>query len=125
MFDHVSIGVRDLARSKVFYDAALAALGFRCLSADDGSLGYGASGVSLWLLKSSAPVPADDGSGLHLCFIAPTRAAVDAFHSGAVQAGGTSNGRPGVRTDYGPDYYAGFVRDPDGYRLESHCGQPE
>jgi len=70
----------------------------------------------------AAPVPADSGSNLHFCFVAPTRASVDAFHAAALGAGGTDNGAPGLRESYGPNYYAAFVVDPDGYRLEAYCG---
>lgn len=124
MFDHVSIGVRDIPRAKRFYDAALGALGYDCLSAEEGSLGYGKGGVGLWIGAVAAPVPADPGSNLHFCFAAPTRESVDAFHAAALAAGGTDNGKPGLREAYGPGYYAAFVVDPDGYRLEAYCGQP-
>ena len=70
-------------------------------------------------------MPADEKSGLHSCFTAPSRAAVDAFHSAALQAGGRDNGAPGLRVQYGPDYYAAFVIDPDGYRIEAYCGPAE
>ncbi len=122
MINHVSIGVRDVARAKRFYDAALGALGYKCLSADAGSLGYGREAVALWIGAAERPVPADDKSYLHFCFDAPTRKAVDAFHAAAMKAGGSDNGEPGARTDYGPNYYAAFVVDPDGYRIEAYCG---
>lgn len=123
MFDHVSIGVREIARSKRFYDAALGALGYDCLSADESSLGYGKDSVGLWIGEVSAPVPPNRESNLHFCFVAPTRQSVDAFHAAALTAGGTDNGKPGLRESYGPDYYAAFVVDPDGYRLEAYCGK--
>lgn len=122
MFDHVSIGVRDLARTKVFYDAALSPLGYSRLYESDGGLGYGAASVAFWIETVSSPVPVDPKSGLHFCFSAPTRATVDAFHAAALKAGGTDNGAPGLRKAYGPNYYAAFVIDPDGYRIEAHCG---
>jgi len=124
MFEHVSIGVRDLARSKIFYDAALKPLGIACKTRGEGYLGYGRDGIGLWILQARSPVPSDPESGLHFCIGAPTRAAVDGFHAGAIGAGGADNGPPGVRNDYGPDYYAAFVIDPDGYRLEAWCGKP-
>jgi catechol 2,3-dioxygenase-like lactoylglutathione lyase family enzyme len=124
MFDHVSIGVRDVARTKRFYDAALKPLGYACLSEGKDSLGYGAGDVGLWISASDKPVPADKESGLHFCFVAPTRASVDAFHAGALAAGGSSNGQPGLRESYGPNYYAAFVVDPDGYRIEAYCKKP-
>lgn len=124
MFDHISIGVRELARSRRFYDAALGALGLSCLSNDESSLGYGKGAVGLWIGVAAAPVPPDPGSNLHFCLAAPTRASVDAFHAAALRAGGSDNGAPGLREDYGANYYAAFVVDPDGYRLEAYSGAP-
>lgn len=121
MLDHVSIGVADVARAKAFYDAVLSPLGYRCLSESPGSLGYGAGTVTLWVNAAARPVPADMESGLHFCFTAPTRASVDAFHAAALATGGKDNGKPGLRADYGPGYYAAFAIDPDGYRLEAYC----
>jgi len=123
MIDHVSIGVRDILRSKRFYDAALAPLGYKCLSEGAGSLGYGRDAVALWIGAAERPVPPDDKSNLHFCFAAPTRPGVDAFHAAALRAGGRDNGAPGLRADYGADYYAAFVVDPDGYRIEAYCGR--
>jgi catechol 2,3-dioxygenase-like lactoylglutathione lyase family enzyme len=121
MINHVSIGVRDLARTRRFYDAALTPLGYRCLSAGETSLGYGRDAVALWISTVERPVPPDHGSGLHFCFDAPTRSSVDAFHAAALGAGGGDNGKPGLRADYGPNYYAAFTVDPDGYRIEAYC----
>jgi len=122
MFDHVSIGVRDIAKAKAFYDAALKPLGYECLSADGSSLGYGDKAVGFWILAAERPVHDDPKSGLHFCFTAPSRQAVAAFHKAALAAGGRDNGKPGVRKDYGPHYYATFVLDPEGYRLEAYHG---
>jgi catechol 2,3-dioxygenase-like lactoylglutathione lyase family enzyme len=124
MFDHVSIGVRDAAASKRFYDAALAPLGYTCLSKSPGSLGYGRAAVALWIGEAERPVKADKGSGLHFCFAAPDREGVDAFHAAALANGGHDNGAPGLRPGYGENYYAAFVVDPDGYRLEAYCNAP-
>jgi catechol 2,3-dioxygenase-like lactoylglutathione lyase family enzyme len=124
MIDHISLGVSDMARARRFYDAALKPLGYTCLSADAGSLGYGRDATALWLLASDRPVAPDDKSGLHVCFAAPSRASVDAFHAAALAAGGRDNGSPGLRADYGASYYAAFAVDPDGYRLEAHCDAP-
>ena len=121
MFDHLSLGIGDLERSRAFYDASLAALGLKRLSDGEDSLGYGDTSVGLWLLLCARPVPAEAESGLHLCFRATSRAAVDRFHAAALARGGQDNGAPGLRPDYGPDYYAAFVIDPDGYRLEAYC----
>ncbi|HEX3500541.1 MAG TPA: VOC family protein, partial [Stellaceae bacterium] len=97
MLDHISIGVRDVAATKRFYDAALAPLGYTCLSASANSLGYGSDAVAFWVGTAERPVPADEGSGLHICFSAADRKAVDAFHAKALRAGGRDNGKPGLR----------------------------
>lgn len=124
MFDHISIGVRDIQAARRFYDAALGPLGYRCLSVGDSSLGYGDAAVALWILASEQPVPADPRSGLHFCFRAPSRSAVDAFHAAGLAVGGRDNGKPGLRPDYGETYYAAYVVDLDGYRVEAYCAQP-
>jgi catechol 2,3-dioxygenase-like lactoylglutathione lyase family enzyme len=124
MLNHISFGVRDIARTKRFYDAALKPLGYTCLSESPTSLGYGKDAVALWINPAKHPVPADAESGLHVCFDAPTRKAVDAFHKAALGAGGSDNGKPGLRADYGESYYAAFAVDPDGYRIEAYCGKP-
>ena len=125
MIDHVSIGVRDLAVAKQFYDAVLQPLGYKCLSESAGSLGYGRDSAGLWISAVARPVPADPDSGLHVCFAAASRKSVDAFHAAALRTGGRDNGKPGLRADYGPDYYAAFAIDPDGYRIEAYCGAAE
>lgn len=124
MLDHISIGVRDIKRAKDFYDAALAPLGYHCLMESHGSLGYGNSSAGLWVSSTPSPVPPDEKSGLHICFHAPSRQSVDDFHRAALAAGGRDNGGPGLRPDYGDSYYACFVVDPDGYRIEAHCEAP-
>jgi len=122
MIDHVSIGVRSIAAARRFYDAALNPLGIKCLSEGAASLGYGEENPRFWVSATDRPVPADEKSGLHFCFTAKTRAAVDAFHAAALRAGGRDNGKPGVRPEYDKNYYAAFVVDPDGYRIEAYCG---
>ena len=121
MINHVSIGVRDVAATRRFYDAALKPLGYQCLSESDSSLGYGGKSVELWISRSTNPVAPDERSGLHFCFTAPSRKSVDAFHAAAIAEGGRDNGKPGVRADYGDGYYAAFIVDPDGYRIEAYC----
>jgi catechol 2,3-dioxygenase-like lactoylglutathione lyase family enzyme len=106
MLDHVSIGVRDIAKAKGFYDAALKPL----------------EGVGFWINSAERPVAGDPKSGLHFCFAAPNRASVAAFHAAALAHGGRDNGKPGLRKDYGPHYYAAYVFDPEGYRLEAYFG---
>jgi catechol 2,3-dioxygenase-like lactoylglutathione lyase family enzyme len=127
MIAHVSIGVRDVDRSKFFYDAALEPLGYRCVRAARTLVGYGygADSISFWVVSAERPVPADEKSGLHFCFAAPDAAAVDAFHAAALRSGGHDNGAPGLRPMYAPDYYAAFIVDPDGYRIEAYYGPGE
>ena len=121
MLHHVSIGVRNIATSRAFYDAAFTPIGYTCLSADDVSLGYGKDSVAFWISGSDRPVAGDPKSGLHFCFMAPTRRSVEVFYEAALATGGRDNGKPGLREDYGPDYFAAFVIDPDGYRIEAYC----
>jgi catechol 2,3-dioxygenase-like lactoylglutathione lyase family enzyme len=125
MFDHVSIGVKDISRARKFYDAALSPLGYRCVMEAGGSLGYGQDGAGFWVSQVGSPVPPHDDSCLHICFSAPTRESVKAFHAAALAAGGRDNGKPGLRPEYGDNYYAAFVVDPDGFRLEAYCGAPK
>jgi catechol 2,3-dioxygenase-like lactoylglutathione lyase family enzyme len=125
MFDHISIGVRDIRRSRRFYDAALTPLGYRLLSESESSLGYGTDKVMLWLLKTESPVPADPRSGLHFAFVAPDVRSVGEFYIAALDSGGTDNGAPGER-HYHPGYYGAFVLDPDGNNIEAvHHGPAE
>jgi catechol 2,3-dioxygenase-like lactoylglutathione lyase family enzyme len=125
MFDHVSIGVKSLESAQKFYDAALSPLGYDRLTNFGKVSGYGAERVSLWVSEVAKPVVADMESGLHFCFVAPTEASVDAFYAQGLANGGTDNGPPGVRPDYSEFYYAAFVIDPDGYRLEAYFKRPE
>jgi catechol 2,3-dioxygenase-like lactoylglutathione lyase family enzyme len=123
MIHHVSIGVRNVGKTKAFYDAALAPIGYSCLSSDDASLGYGKDTVAFWISLSESPVVADPKSGLHFCFVAPTRRSVEAFYKAALATGGRDTGKPGLRADYGPSYFAAYVIDPDGYRIEAYSAQ--
>ena len=119
MFDHISIGVRNIARAKAFYDRTLEPIGYRRLSNGEDSPGYGKETVGLWIGVTSSPVPDDPKSGLHACFAAPDRESVAKFHAAALAAGGRDNGKPGIRADY----FAAYVVDADGYRLEAlHLG---
>lgn len=127
MLGHLSLGVRDLARAAAFYDAVLGALVYARVDSGAGSVGYGAAGTSndrlRLILEPDAAAP---GPGFHLAFAAPSREAVDAFHAAALAHGGVDRGAPGLRPRYGPDYYAAFVVDPEGYRIEAkHPPPPE
>ncbi|MCH7344971.1 VOC family protein [Pelomonas sp. CA6] len=123
MLHHLSLPVADLALSGRFYDAALGALGFRRVFEDDTAIGYGVEdGKDKLCLKLRSPAIAA-GPGFHLAFAAPDRAAVDRFHRDALRIGGQDNGSPGLRPHYGPHYYAAFLVDPDGHRIEAVINQ--
>ncbi|HAI48386.1 Glyoxalase-like domain protein [compost metagenome] len=119
MLHHLSLGVRDLAVAGAFYDAALGALGYRRVFEDDTAIGYGLVDDEDQLclkLRDDARAP---GPGFHLAFSAESPHAVQAFHRAALQCGGQDNGAAGLRPDYGDHYYAAFVIDPDGHRIEA------
>ena len=120
MLHHISFGVKDLERSAAFYDATLSALGYVRVWADETAVGYGYPGggdkLAIKLRSAEATAP---GPGFHLAFSAPSREAVALFHEEALRNGGKDNGGPGLRPDYGENYYAAFVVDPDGYRVEA------
>lgn len=103
MLNHISIGVADIGRSKAFYDAALKPLVFECMSVGETSLGYSARSVRFWIGSAKRPVKPDLSSGLHFCFNASSRSAVDSFDYKALPRGGRDNGKPGPRPDYGDD----------------------
>jgi catechol 2,3-dioxygenase-like lactoylglutathione lyase family enzyme len=128
MLDHVSLGITDISRSRCFYDAALRPLGLvRIVDfGEDRGSDYGAApgahAVEFTITREAevrTPVP-----GAHICFRAPDRAAVDAFHAAALACGGRDNGGPGLRSRYHSDYYSAFVLDPDGHRIEAVCHAP-
>lgn len=121
MFDHVGYNVADFARSRAFYTAALAPLGQTILAEGEGWAMIGApGGARLWF---GAFGPA--ATPIHLAWTAASRAEVDAFHAAALAAGGRDNGGPGLRPEYGPDYYAAFIIDPDGHNIEAVCHAPD
>ena len=120
MIDHVSIAVRDLKAGERFYTALLATLGMTKLREwPDAAIGYGKKYPEFWINRRTdmAPIAAD--SGVHICLRAPSSAMVDAFHAAALAAGGISDGAPGLRAHYHENYYAAFIRDPDGNRIEA------
>lgn len=119
MIDHVSIAVQDLERARHFYRAVLGALGLAELETRGATAGYGKQYPEFWLNKRSDMTAAGAGSGAHVCFRVPNPQAVDAFHAAAVQGGGASDGKPGLRPQHGEGYYAAFIRDPDGNRIEA------
>jgi catechol 2,3-dioxygenase-like lactoylglutathione lyase family enzyme len=119
MIDHVSVGVRDLERAARFYEATLATLGLTLLVTRPATIGFGKSYPEFWvnLRTGMSAVPHESGS--HICLRAKTTAEVDAFHAAALGAGGISDGGPGLRPHDRVRYYAAFVIDPDGNRIEA------
>lgn len=126
MLHHLSLGATDIERSARFYDAALQPLGCVRVWSDlrpgeqGQAVGYGLPGggdkLAIKQVCTTTPLPSP---GFHIAFAAPSRQAVQAFHAAALASGGRDNGTPGLRPDYGPDYYAAFVLDPDGNHLEA------
>ena len=129
MIDHLGFDVSDYARSRTFYEKALAPLGMSVLmevtqeqSGGWEGCGIGANGKpEFWI--GSAGAGGRDGP-LHVAFVAPDRESVDAFHAAALAAGGRDNGEPGLRPQYHPNYYGAFVFDPDGNNIEAVCHRP-
>ncbi|MDQ0469058.1 VOC family protein [Labrys wisconsinensis] len=127
MLDHIGFPVSDLARSRAFYVAALAPLGFGVqwevtpeMSGGDSHVGFGPPGRPHFWIGTGRPLQ----GRLHVALVAVDRPAVDAFHAAALAAGGTDNGPPGIRAHYHPDYYGAFVLDPDGHNVEAVCHRP-
>ncbi|MCC6876301.1 MAG: VOC family protein [Sandaracinaceae bacterium] len=122
VYDHLSLGVADLDRAAAFYDASLAPLGIVRLWRAQRAVGYGPQGwrgEAPFALVVHGPDARPPGPGFHLAFAASSREAVDRFHAAALSLGGADEGPPGIRESYDPGYYAAFVRDPDGHRLEA------
>ncbi len=131
MFDHLSIGVADLDQSLKFYDAALKPLGISRMftMSDHGIAAYvDNQKLSFWLYSKTAEqaplVDLPSPPRFHLAFKAADRATVDAFYENAIAQGGTDDGPPGIRAHYHPNYYAAYVRDPNGYKIEAVCQDP-
>lgn len=125
MLDHTGINVANMVRSKAFYDAALAPLGYKILRDFGVAAGLGVSegfgqcldpGGDFWISEGDP-----EKSRIHIAFAAETHAVVDAFHRAAIEAGGADNGAPGFRPKYHASYYAAFILDPDGYNIEVVC----
>ncbi len=118
MIDHVGLSVSNFSKSKKFYDAVLAPLGYSAGFTDEkaGVAGFfGKDGTSLWVSRGK---PKDKQ---HLALKVSSRALVGKFHQIALKAGGRDNGKPGLRPQYTPTYYAAFVLDPDGHNVEAVC----
>lgn len=122
VIDHVTLGVSDFEAASRFYDRAMAVLGFRRIWETPSMVAYGVEGADDFGFQLDK-----DGArrGTHVAFRAPDRASVDRFHAEALAAGGRDNGAPGLRPQYHATYYAAFVLDPDGNRIEAVCHKPE
>lgn len=125
MIHHIDFAVTDLERSREFYERALAPLGLALVMtftnyAGRRVIGFGSLPDPVFWIRDGQPL----SGRLHVAFQASSRAAVDAFHAAAVQAGGTDNGSPGLRPRYDDHWYAAFVLDPDGHNIEVVCRHP-
>lgn len=118
MLDHLSLGVADLARSKIFYEQLFAPLGYRCLRANDAEMAFGTDDTwAFWLY------PVDQGASVvgartHIAIKAPSRDAVVAAHQAGAALGGVTTREPGLRPDISPAYFGAILRDPDGHTIE-------
>ena len=119
LISHLSLGTNDFARSLAFYDAVLATLGARRLLAHPEAQAWGRLYPEFWLQTPIDGRPATLGNGTHIGFLAESRAQVAAFHAAGLAQGGTCDGPPGPRPDYGPQYFGCFLRDPDGHKIEA------
>jgi len=120
MIDHAGVTVRDVVKSKRFYAAALAPLGYTLLMEFEESAGFGvAPKPDFWIGEGAPNVPP-----VHIAFRAATRGEVDEFHRAALAVGGRDNGAPGLRPHYHANYYGAFVLDPDGHNVEAVCHDP-
>jgi catechol 2,3-dioxygenase-like lactoylglutathione lyase family enzyme len=120
MIDHTGVAVADVAKSKAFYRAALAPLGYTIIMEFDDAVGMGVPPKpDFWIGRT-----ADCGAPIHVAFRADSRAQVDAFHKAALAAGGKDNGAPGLRPHYHANYYGAFALDPDGHNIEAVCHAP-
>ena len=126
LLNHISFGTTDLGPSGIFYDATLATLGYRRVCASEYFIGWGlVDDQDAFALKLRKPHEVQiPGDGFHLAFTAPSRKAVDEFYRAAMSHGGKDNGGSGLHPEYGENYYAAFVFDPDGYRIEAVCHGP-
>jgi catechol 2,3-dioxygenase-like lactoylglutathione lyase family enzyme len=119
MIDHVSVPVRDLNTAARFYAAVLGTLGLTQLETRPATVGFGKKYPEFWINLRTDAAPVPPTSGAHVCFRARANELVDAFHAAALQHGGSSDGAPALRPQHGEGYYAAFIRDPDGNRIEA------
>ncbi|KAF1719458.1 VOC family protein [Pseudoxanthomonas wuyuanensis] len=119
LLSHISVGSNDFERATAFYDAVMPTLGARRIEAFPGAVAYGKAFPEFWVQTPLDGARASIGNGTHFGFIAESPQAVDAFHAAALAAGGSDEGAPGPRPQYGAAYYGGYVRDPDGHKIEA------
>ena len=119
MIDHISISVCNLDRAARFYDAVLGVIGYQMLEVRPHTVGFGKQYPEFWINLRAAMVPLADDCGTHVALRVRAAELVDAFHAAALAAGGASDGAPGLRPRHGRGYYAAFIRDPDGNRIEA------
>jgi catechol 2,3-dioxygenase-like lactoylglutathione lyase family enzyme len=119
VLDHISLGVSDLERAARFYEATLATLGLTKLVTRPATVGFGKAYPEFWINLRAGMAEVPPESGVHICLRARSTADVDAFHAAALGAGGRSDGAPGLRPHDRVKYYAAFIIDPDGNRVEA------
>ncbi|CAN5379394.1 VOC family protein [soil metagenome] len=121
LVSHVSVGVADVARAGVFYDAVMSTLGAHRVMEHPSGIGYGRTFPEFWASKPHDGGLPNVGNGTHVCFTADSIATIDAFHAAGLAHGGSDDGAPGFRPQYAPGYYAAFLLDPDGNKVEALC----
>ncbi|MEM7767431.1 MAG: VOC family protein [Pseudomonadota bacterium] len=119
IMSHVSVGASDPARAQAFYDRVLATIGAKRVLEEHGAVAYGKLFPEFWVQAPFDGGPRGVGNGTHFAFVADSREAVEAFHAEALAAGGTDDGPPGPRPQYGPQFYGCYVRDLDGHKIEA------
>jgi len=120
VIDHISLAVRDIKAAEIFYTAVLTPLGLAKLREwPNAAIGYGKKYPEFWINHRSGMTAVEIDSGVHVCLRAASTDAVDAFHAAAIAGGGICDGAPGLRPEYNDRYYAAFIRDPDGNRIEA------
>ena len=119
MIDHISVSVRDLEAAARFYEAVLGAIGYVRLRNRPATIGFGKRYPEFWLNHRPGMAPVGPDTGTHICMRAADAEAVQRFYAAALAAGGASDGGPGPRPEYSEGYYAAFIRDPEGNRIEA------
>ena len=129
MLSHVVLGISDVDRAVGFYDAVLGTLGYGRRWVAESGAGYGTRdelGIdTFWLTKPIDGCPPTVGNGTNVAFVAQSRKAVRNFYDKALALGGTSEGRPGIREEAHPNFYAAYVRDLDGHKIVAVCHHSE